>query len=317
MSLHEKKIVPLDSRPLASLRKASKRYGKLVALDAIDLEVRAGEVLAVLGANGAGKSTALGLLTGRLGADAGEVELFGSDPRDPATRRGIGVMLQEVSLPDTLRVAEHVRLYSGYYPKPRPLAETLALAGISDIAKRSYAELSGGQQRRVQFAMAICGRTPLLFVDEPTVGLDVESRRNFWRVLRQLRDEGTGIVLTTHYLEEADALADRVVLLAGGRVLAEDTPTGIKSRAAGKRVRARSDIPVAQIEQWPEAGKVQTSEGVVEVRSADVEGLLRRWLAADAALRDLEVRSLNLEEAFLSLTAPNAQAATIATEEFA
>lgn len=319
MSLLDKPIVmsPSTSMPLASLRKASKRYGKLTALDGIDLQVNAGEVLAVLGANGAGKSTTLGLLTGRLGADAGEVELFGGDPRDPAIRRGIGVMLQDGSLPDTLRVAEHIRLFSTYYPSPRPLAETLVLAGIEDIARRPYAELSGGQQRRVQFALAICGRAPLLFVDEPTVGLDVESRRNFWRVLRQLRDEGTGIVLTTHYLEEADALADRVVLLAAGRVLAEDTPAGIKSRAAGKRVRARSGIPMEQIALWPEANSVQASEGVVEVRSSDVEGLLRRWLLADTSLSELEVRALNLEEAFLSLTAPDAQAAGNTTEQFA
>ena len=319
MSLLDKPIVmsPSTSMPLASLRKASKRYGKLTALDGIDLQVNAGEVLAVLGANGAGKSTALGLLTGRLGPDAGEVELFGGDPRDPAIRRGIGVMLQEGSLPDTLRVTEHIRLFSTYYPSPRPLAETLVLAGIEDIARRPYAELSGGQQRRVQFALAICGRAPLLFVDEPTVGLDVESRRNFWRVLRQLRDEGTGIVLTTHYLEEADALADRVVLLAAGRVLAEDTPAGIKSRAAGKRVRARSGIPVEQIALWPEASSAQASEGIVEVRSAEVESLLRRWLLADTSLSELEVRALNLEEAFLSLTAPDAQAAGNTTEQFA
>lgn len=317
MSLHMKRNIRSDSQALASLLNVSKRYGKLTALDCIDLQVHAGEVLAVLGANGAGKSTALGLLTGRLSPDAGEVELFGADPREPAIRRGIGVMLQEGSLPDTLRVAEHVRLFSSYYPSPRPLAETLALAGVEDIARRPYAELSGGQQRRVQFALAICGRAPLLFVDEPTVGLDVESRRNFWRVLRQLRDEGTGIVLTTHYLEEADALADRVVLLAGGRVLAEDTPAGIKSRAAGKRVRARSALPVEQLRQWPEASAVEVSEGMVEVRSSDPEGLLRRWLLADDRMSDLEVRPLNLEEAFLSLTAPHAHVPSITTEEFA
>lgn len=302
---------------LARLDGALKRYGQLIALDGVDLEIRGGEVLAVLGANGAGKSTALGLLTGRLSADAGTAELFGGDPRDAVVRRGIGVMLQEGSLPDTLRVAEHVRLFSSYYPRPRPLAETLALAGIEDIARRPYAGLSGGQQRRVQFALAICGATPLLFVDEPTVGLDVESRRNFWQVLRQLRDQGTGIVLTTHYLEEADALADRVVLLAGGRVLAEDSPSGIKARAAGKCVRARSQLDARQIGSWPETLSVSASEGVIEVRSSDVEALLRRWLAVDGGLSQLEVRPLNLEEAFLSLTAAKPSSIPTFTEEFA
>jgi len=294
---------PRATMPLARLRGARKHYGATVALDGIDLDVHAGEVLAVLGANGAGKTTALGLLTGRIAPDAGQVELMGGDPRIPALRRGIGVMLQDTSLPDTLRVDEHIRLFSSYYPRPRPLAETLALAGIADLAKRNYGELSGGQQRRVQFALAICGRAPLIFVDEPSTGLDVEARHNLWQVLRQLRSEGTGIVLTTHYLEEADALAERVVLLAGGRVLAEDTPTGIKARAAGKRVRARSQLTLEQIAAWPEADAVDVTDAIIEVRSRTPEALLRRWLAHDPHLIDLEVRPLSLEEAFLSLTA--------------
>src|SRR5688572_8376527 len=146
--------------PLARLRGVHKYYGATHALDDVALEVRAGEVLAVLGANGAGKTTALGLLTGRISPDAGEVELIGGDPRDPVRRRGIGVMLQETDLPDTLRVAEHVRLYSSYYPHPRPLQETLELAGIEALARRPYGALSGGERRRVQFALAICGRAP-------------------------------------------------------------------------------------------------------------------------------------------------------------
>jgi len=269
---------------LARLHGASKTYGPVRALTDVSLDVRAGEVLAVLGANGAGKTTALGLLTGRLGVDAGAVEVLGGDPRDAAIRRGIGVMLQEGGLPDTLRVDEHVRLFSTYYPNPRPLAETLAMAGLTDIAKRRYGALSGGQQRRVQFALAICGRPALLFVDEPTVGLDVESRRNFWSVLRQLRDEGAGIVLTTHYLEEADALADRVVLVAAGRVLAADTPAGIKSRASGKRLRARTRIDVATLQAWPEVRAVRLADGFAELLSDDAENLLPRWLGQAPAV---------------------------------
>ena len=294
--------MPLSPVPLASLRGARKRFGDVVALDGIDLDIHPGEVLAVLGANGAGKTTALGLLTGLLTADGGEVSLFGRDPRDPEARQGIGVMLQAAALPDGLRVAEHVRLQSAYYGAPRPLAETLALAGIAGLAKRGYGELSGGQQRRVQFALAICGRAPLLFVDEPTTGLDVEARRGFWQVLRELRDAGTAIVLTTHYLEEADALADRVVLLAGGRVIAHDTPVALKSRAASRRVRARTRLPAAVIAVWPEVETVRIADGITEVASADPEALLRRWLAADDTLAGLEVRALTLEETFLALT---------------
>lgn len=304
-------------KALAELRGASKRYGALTALDTVDLQVYPGEVLALLGANGAGKSTALGLLTGRLSADDGEARLFGGDPREAIQRRGIGVMLQEASLPDTLRVAEHVRLFSSYYAAPRPLAQVLELAGLDDIAHRPYGELSGGQQRRVQFALAICGNAPLLFVDEPTVGLDVESRRSFWRVLRGLREQGVAIVLTTHYLEEADALADRVVLLAGGQVIAEDSTAGIKARVAGKRIRARTRLDVERLAAWPEALSVQARGGVIEVRSSQAEALLRRWLAADDGLAELEVQALTLEEAFVSLTrAPSAQPAA-ALEEVA
>ncbi|MBL8245046.1 MAG: ABC transporter ATP-binding protein [Rhodanobacteraceae bacterium] len=289
---------------IATLEGASKRYGALTALEPTDLAIGAGEVLALLGPNGAGKTTALGLLTGRLSPDAGRARLFGQDPRDWQARRQIGVMLQEAKLPETLRVAELIRLQSGYYAAPRLLAETLELAGLVDIAQRRYSQLSGGQQRRVQFALAICGRAPLLFVDEPTVGLDVDARRNFWRVLRQLRASGSSIVLTTHYLEEADALADRIVLLAGGRVLAEDTPAGIKARASGKRVRAGTRLPAALIASWPEAQAVQMDGERCEIRTAHPEALLRRLLAADASLSELEVLPLSLEEAFLSLTNP-------------
>lgn len=289
--------------PLASLRAAHKRFAAQVALQALDLDVYAGEVLALLGPNGAGKTTALGLLTGRIAPDRGSVQLFGRDPRDAATRRGIGVMLQEAQLPDTLTVAEQVRLFASYYPQPRSVDETLQLAGLGDVGGRKYGQLSGGQQRRVQFALAIAGRPALLFVDEPTTGLDVEARRGFWRVLRELRAQGAAIVLTTHYLEEADALADRVVLLGAGRVLAEGTPQAIKSRVAGKRLRCRTSLTLAQLAAFAEVESVQHSGELVELRSCRPEDLLRQLLAADAGLSDLELAPLSLEEAFLSLTA--------------
>ncbi|HQN06848.1 MAG TPA: ABC transporter ATP-binding protein [Thermoanaerobaculia bacterium] len=288
--------------PVASLRGARKAYGPITALHAIDLEVRAGEVLAVLGANGAGKSTALGLLTGRLAPDAGEARVFGLDPREDAVRRRIGVMQQEARLPETLRVAELVALWSGYYPDPRPVGETLALAGMAELAKRPCQALSGGQQRRVQFALAICGRAPLLFVDEPTTGLDVDARRAFWDVLLGLRETGTSLVLTTHYLEEADALADRIVLIGGGRVLAEDTPAGLKARTTGSRVAARTALSAAELAGWPEVDAVEPSGGRLWMRSRVPDALVRRLLAADPGCTGLEVRALSLEEAFVALT---------------
>jgi ABC-2 type transport system ATP-binding protein len=288
--------------PIARLVAAGKRYGQHQALHPTDLVIAPGEVLAVLGPNGAGKTTALGLLTGRLSPDQGRAELHGGDPRDYRVRRGIGVMLQQCSLPDTLTVAEHIRMHSAYYPDPRPLAETLSLAGLEALAQRRYDRLSGGEQRRVQFALAICGRPGLLFVDEPTVGLDVDARRAFWQVIGQLKADGHAIVLTTHYLEEADALADRIVMLGGGRVLADGSPEAIKARCSGKRIRCRTALAPAQLGQWLEVESVQASQGRIEIRSAQPEALLRRLLAADPGLADLEVLPLGLEEAFLTLT---------------
>jgi ABC-2 type transport system ATP-binding protein len=211
-------------------------------------------------------------------------------------------MQQEARLPETLRVAELVTLWSGYYPDPRPVAETLSLAGLVDLAKRPYQALSGGQQRRVQFALAICGRAPLLFVDEPTTGLDIEARRAFWDVLRGLREAGTSLVLTTHYLEEADALADRIVLINGGRVLAEDTPAGLKARSTGSRVAARTSLAAAELASWDEVDAVESAGGRLLMRSRTPDALVRRLLAADPTCADLEVSALSLEEAFVALT---------------
>ena len=295
------KPVSENGPALAQLIGVSKRYGKTLALDNIDLAIRPAQVVALLGPNGAGKTTALALLTGAVRADSGSVSLFGGDPTDWRVRRQIGVMQQSANLPETLRVAEHVRQFSGYYPNPRALDETLAMAGISDLAARRYDALSGGQQRRVQFALAICGQPPLLFIDEPTVGLDVESRRAFWKVIAGLRAAGTSILLTTHYIEEADALADRIVLVGKGRVLAEDTPAGIKARASGKRIRCTSNLDITRLAQWPHVSSATREGHTIELRSADAEPLLRRLLDADPQLADIEVMPLSLEEALAAL----------------
>lgn len=287
---------------VARLVGVTRHYGKVLALDAIDLEVRSGEVLAVLGPNGAGKTTALALLMGLRVADKGRVELFGGDPRVAHNRRRLGVMLQIGQMPDTLTVAEHIKLFSGYYPNPRPLTETLELAGLSDLEGRRYGALSGGQQRRVQFALAICGRPQLLFVDEPTTGLDVTGRRDFWNVLRTMAAEGVGIVLTTHYLEEADALAQRIVLLHRGRILADDTPAAIKARAAGKRIRCVTMLDPTQMLAWPGVDAVECKQGTTEITTRESEAVLRRLLADDAGVAGIEVIALGLEDAFVELT---------------
>lgn len=295
----------MRERPLstvAALHGVTKRYGAVTALENVDLTLHAGEVLALLGPNGAGKSTALGLLTGRLLPDAGRVQLYGLDPTLTAARRRIGVMLQEAKLPETLQVRELVALFASYYPAPRAVAETLALAGLTDLAGRRYEALSGGQQRRVQFALALVGNAPLLFVDEPTTGLDVEARRGLWQVLAGLKAAGTSIVLTTHYLEEADALADRIVVIDRGRIRAEGSPSQIKARARGAVLRFSSVLPEPLIAAIPGVQSVSRVGERWSVQSADSDALLRLLLTADPALADLEIQRLSLEDALLSLT---------------
>ena len=288
--------------PIARLDAAVKRYGPLTALDGADLCLRRGELLALLGPNGAGKTTAIGLLLGLIRADAGTVELFGQDPQQIEARRRIGVMLQSAELPATLRVGELLRLTASYYPAPRTLAETAELAGVSDLLKRPYAKLSGGQQRRVQFALALCGRPELLFLDEPTVGMDIEARQKLWAAIRQLIVEGCSVLLTTHYLEEAEALANRVCVMAHGRMIHEGTVDELRARVAQKRIRCLSALPIDIVRSWLEVSEVHRDGERLLISTAEAETVVRRLLDADRHLRELEVHRAGLAEAFTELT---------------
>ncbi len=215
---------------VAHLEGVNKNYGDVRALRGVNFRVRAGEVLALLGPNGAGKTTAVKLLLGLLQPDSGKVRVFGGDPTNPENRMRTGAMLQVGRVPETLRVREHIDLFSSYYRNPMPLAEVLAVAGLDKLRDRKYAELSGGQKQRVLFALSICGDPDILFLDEPTVGLDVEARRLLWDQIRTLVSRGKTILLTTHYLPEADALADRVAVINQGEIIAEGTPAQIKAQ---------------------------------------------------------------------------------------
>ena len=294
---------------LAALRGASKSYGALRALDGVDLELHGGELLALLGPNGAGKTTAIGLLLGLLRADAGEVELFGMHPQRIEARRGIGVMLQGAALPPTLRVGELIRLAASYYPSPRGVVESAELAGVAELLRRPYGKLSGGQQRRVQFALALCGRPRLLFLDEPTVGMDIEAREKLWKAIRALVGEGVSVVLTTHYLEEAEALADRVCVLARGKVISEGSVEALRARIALKRVWCATRLPLADVAAWPEVAEARLDGERLCLATEHVEPLVRRLLAQDAHLSALEVRVAGLAEAFVELTRDDAVAA--------
>jgi ABC-2 type transport system ATP-binding protein len=287
---------------IARLAAATKRHGKILALDAVDLELYPREVLALLGPNGAGKTTLVNLLLGLARADSGEVAVFGREPREIAVRSRVGAMLQVSGVPPTLKVREHLELGSAYYPRPFPLKELLALAGLESLAERQYGQLSGGQKQRVLFALAVCGRPSLLFLDEPTVGLDVESRRALWGAIERLVEDGATILLTTHYLEEAERLAHRVAVLDRGRIVALGSPAEIKGKVAGRKILCRTRLPLHEIAALPGAGEVEQVAGRVEIAAGEPENLLRELLARDPGLAELEVRPLGLEEALRSLT---------------
>lgn len=291
-----------SSEVLAELSAVKKRFGKIQALDSLDLQVRPGELFSVLGPNGAGKSTAISLLLGLLKPDSGAARLFGRSPHEIDARRHIGVMMQEVSLPPELRVHEQIALVASYYPEPLTPSAAMEVTGTTSLASRPYGKLSAGQKRQVQFAMAVCGRPKLLFLDEPSVGLDVQARQNMWAALRELVRSGASIVLTTHYLEEAEALSHRVAVLNKGRVIAGGCVSEIRALVVRKQVTCVTGLPADQIAAWPEVKGVTREAQHLQISTSNSEALVRRLLAADPNLQDLEVRRAGLAEAFTELT---------------
>jgi ABC-type multidrug transport system ATPase subunit/peptidoglycan/LPS O-acetylase OafA/YrhL len=294
--------MPLGARPLAQLIDARKSYGKSRALDGVAIEVRPGELLALLGPNGAGKSTAISLWLGLLQADEGQVRLMGRSPLEVEGRREIGVMMQEVALEPLLSVRELVELAASYYPRPLSVQETLELTGTTPLANQRYAKLSAGQKRQAQFAMAIVGQPKLLFLDEPTVGLDVQAREHMWRAIRRLIKDGCSVVLTTHYLEEAEALADRVVVLAKGRVIASGSVAEVRATVSRTHISCTGALTAEDVRLWPGVIEATRDAHKLVITTADAESVVRRLLAADASVRQLEVRQADLADAFTELT---------------
>ncbi|OJY53037.1 ABC transporter ATP-binding protein [Pseudonocardia sp. 73-21] len=299
----------MDEVPDEVLRVAgvSHRYRHVDALVGVELDVTPGECLALLGPNGAGKTTLIGLATGLLAVQSGEVRVCGRDPRKAVTRRHLGVVQQSMGFPRTERVAELVRGAAVRAGRPASAAgPVLTEVGITDLARRRAGKLSGGQQQRVALAMALVGDPDLLLLDEPTVGLDITARRAFWQTIAARRDAGVGIVLTTHIVEEAAAVADRVVVLHGGRVVAADTPAGLSALLPDRTITARTGLDDAALRALPAVLSVQRDDGGdgnrVRVTSNAPETVLRTWLADDPALADLRVEGAGLEQALIALT---------------
>jgi ABC-2 type transport system ATP-binding protein len=288
--------------PVVELVNAHKKFGSVEALRGVSLAVRSGELVGFLGPNGAGKTTAISLMIGLRRPTSGKALLFGLDPIDLRARSRTGVMLQESGIPLTLKVREVVDLFRTYYPKPLPSDSVVEMAGLGEFQGKLVKNLSGGQRQRVYFALAICGDPEVLFLDEPTVGLDTATRRAFWDQVRGFKRHGKSIVLTTHYLDEADALADRVVVIDHGLIVAEDSPEAIRKLVPGKKV----------VLTWPgvtaEAVAGLPVEGLVidgaraSFLTSRPEEVLRTLFGRGAPISDLEVAGAGLEEAVLVLT---------------
>jgi len=302
-----------SSTAVASLSHITKRYANgVLALDDLSLTLYRGQIVALLGPNGAGKSTAVRLMMGLSAPTSGAVRVFDADPRHTATRLRTGVMLQVGKAPEMLRVREHLNIFRGYYPNPLPYADIARAAGLDGIESRMFGQLSGGQKQRVLFALALAGDPDLVFLDEPTVGLDIEARRGMWAQIRSLAARGKTVLLTTHYLEEADALAHRIIVINKGRVICEGTPAEVKSLGAAstgastsrtlKIIRCVTDLSTAALLAIPGVTTAEHAGDHVTINSTQPERTLRELLALDQNLHSLEVASPALEDAFLALT---------------
>src|ERR1700681_1606160 len=288
--------------PAAQLIDATKKYGSVEALKGVSIDIELGDVVAMLGPNGAGKTTSISLLLGLRKPTSGKALLFGLKPDDLNARSRVGVMLQESGIPTVLKVSELVDLFRSYYPKPMARDRAIAMAGLEEKANAQVKELSGGQKQRLYFALAVCGDPDVLFLDEPTVGMDVEGRRSFIERIAEFIQIGRTVVLTTHYLEEADQLAKRVIVIDRGLVISDASPQEIKSRVAGKRMRFKaSALADKDLEGLPITTSTITDHRV-QLLTNQPEAVLKELFRRGVEISELEVSGADLEDAFISLT---------------
>jgi ABC-2 type transport system ATP-binding protein len=285
------------------LSRLAKSYGRVRAVRSVDVMIAPGETVAILGPNGAGKSTTIDMVLGLTRPDSGSVSLFGMPPAQAVARGVVGAMLQTGSLLPYLSVRELVTMVASLYPHPLGVQEALALTGLTEVAGRQASRLSGGQTQRVRFAIALVANPDLLLLDEPTAALDVEGRREFWASVRAVAAQGKTVIFATHYLEEADAYADRIILLAQGRIVADGSATEIKARVSGRTVRATlPEADTARLAALPGVASADRRGDSVTLACSDAETALRALLAEFPSVRDIEVRGSGIEEAFLALT---------------
>jgi ABC-2 type transport system ATP-binding protein len=293
--------------PAISLVGLTRSFGPVRAVRGIDLQVEQGEIVAFLGPNGAGKTTAIDMVLGLSQPTTGTVEVLGYQPRQAVARGLVSAVMQTGGLLKDLTVRETVRYTASLFADTRPVDEVLAHAGISGLADRRVGKCSGGEQQRLRFAMALLSDPALLLLDEPTTGMDVEGRRTFWSAIRQDAERGRTVLFATHYLEEADQYADRIVLMRKGRIVADGTGSEIKALAAGRTVRATLENPDRQVlAGLPGVESLEVRGDTVLVHASDTDAVARYLLTRTDA-RDLEITSRGIEEAFLSLTGDDAE----------
>ncbi|HLK00672.1 MAG TPA: ABC transporter ATP-binding protein [Streptosporangiaceae bacterium] len=289
--------------PVAVFDGVSKRFGRLLAVDGLSLELRKGETVALLGPNGAGKSTSLDMLLALRKPTSGAIRMFGTDPYLAVKEGRVGAMLQSGGLMPEVTVRELVTLVTSLHPDPEPVVETIRRAGLEGFKDQRVDKLSGGQTQRVRFALAICGKAELIVLDEPTVAMDVETRRLFWDSMKQEVADGRTVLFATHYLEEADQAADRILVINRGRLLADGTPAQIKARAGAKRLSFRLDgIDETFLLGLPGLASLEIHNDVVRIQSRDSDASLYALLRAGYRPREIEITSLGLEQAFLAIT---------------
>jgi ABC-2 type transport system ATP-binding protein len=298
--------MPKGGASAVQVRGLTKRYGDVHALDGVDLDIRGGEVFALLGPNGAGKTTAIEILEGYRGRDSGEVEVLGLDPgtERAGLKERIGIVLQSTGIDPYLTVTETIEMYAYYYPHPRPIDEVIDLVGLQGKRNERVARLSGGQQRRLDVAIALAGDPDLLFLDEPTTGFDPAARHEAWQIVRDLAALGKTVLLTTHYLDEAEQLADRVAIIAAGKIVVEDTPARIGGR---DRRRPRLTFSIPDGVAPPRGLDVTLGSGLCVIEPDDLTDALHRltgWARrTGVTLDDLQIQRPTLEDTYLQLLA--------------
>ncbi|MEP4891287.1 MAG: ABC transporter ATP-binding protein [Aliiglaciecola sp.] len=291
-----------NSPPILLAQDLKKSYGPVAAIKGINFSLQGAGVFAILGQNGAGKTSLIKCALGLEKVSSGNLQVIGHPPGSLQAKRQVGVILQDSDLPDLLTVREQITLFASYYPKPFSVQQTIDMCELQTFADKRYKKLSGGQKRRAQFALAIVGNPQLIFLDEPTTGLDIEARRNMWAIIRQFAEQGKTIVLTTHYLEEAENLADRIMIMNSGVIVANASPNDIKKQTTGSVIRCETQISVDVLQTISGVSSVVNAGRFSEIRSADVNQSLKEMLNLDPQLSDLTVAQPKLEDVFSALS---------------